>query len=104
MNIYRLALQVQDASNPNGVVNTLANEIMPAIRNEPGYREQGTAYLSTHPVLILFLDKLASMTGHWLSGDDLSDYWQDCTTKAEGLEAVEAARLPGGPLGEEVRS
>jgi len=61
-NIYQTALDVQDASNMSGVINTLANEIMPAIREEQGYREQGTAYLSHHPVMLLFLDKLVSLT------------------------------------------
>lgn len=62
-NIYKLALQVQDASNPNGVINSLANEVMPAIRDEPEYRRIGTTYITEHPALILFLDKLNSMTG-----------------------------------------
>jgi hypothetical protein len=106
-NIYRTALQVQDASNPSGVVNTLAKEIMPGIRNEAGYREQGTKYIATHPAYILFLDKLVSLTGvAWVNdmGGAISQAYEDCRILAEGLEAVEAARLPGGPLSEEVRS
>ena len=71
-NIYRTALQVQDASNPNGVVNSLANEIMPAIRDEVGYREVGTQYVKDHPALILFLDKLNSLTGLQSIGDQAS--------------------------------
>ena len=61
-NIYRLALQVQDASNIQGVINSLANEVLPAIRLEPGYAEQGTRYVAEHPVVLLFLDKLVSLT------------------------------------------
>lgn len=72
VNIFRLALQVQDASNPNGVVNSLANEVMPAIRRESGYQQQGTPYLANHPALILFLDKLNSMAGLQSIGDQRS--------------------------------
>lgn len=61
-NIYRIALDIQDASNPSGVVNTLANEIMPAIREETGYREHGTSYMRNHPAFILLLDKLVSLS------------------------------------------
>jgi hypothetical protein len=100
-NIYRTALQVQDASNPSGVVNSLANEILPGIRLEPGYHEQGTAYIKRHPAFILFLDKLVSLTGvAWMHDTDMaiSQAYTDCETLATGLEAVEAAHLPGGPL------
>ena len=61
-NIYKLALQVQDASNISGVLHSLSNEVLPAIRLEAGYREQGTAYMAQHPALILFLDKIVSLT------------------------------------------
>jgi len=70
--IYQTALDVQDASNPNGVINTLANEIMPAIREEAGYREVGTQYVKDHPALILFLDKLNSLCGLQSIGDQAS--------------------------------
>jgi hypothetical protein len=85
-NIYRLALQVQDASNPSGVVNSLANEIMPGIRDEVGYREQGTAYVTSHPAFILFLDKLASMTGKvWLydTNSAVSQAYEVCNERAK---------------------
>ena len=94
MNIYRLALSVQDASNPSGVVISLANEVMPAIRLEPGYHEQGTQYLRTHPVLLLFLDKLVSMTdAGWIhdSAMHIADAYDTCTSRAAEIEAIEAA-------------
>lgn len=70
--IYQTALDVQNASNPNGVINTLANEILPAIRAEADYAKLGTAYVTHHPVLILFLDKLNSLTGLQSIGDAAS--------------------------------
>jgi hypothetical protein len=100
-NIYRLALQVQDASNPNGVANSLVNEVLPAIRAEAGYREQGTRYILTNPAYILFIDKLVSMIpGVWTNDDSGRVSWaySECHVLAEGLEAVEAAKLTDGPL------
>jgi hypothetical protein len=107
MNIYRLALQVQDASNPNGVINSLANEVMPAIRDEPQYRAQGTSYITTHPALILFLDKLNSMTrlqsiGDMESSEVIYAAYSACRERAEGLEAVEAAKRTDGPLADHI--
>ena len=100
-NIYRLALQVQDASNISGVLHSLNNEVLPAIRKEAGYNEQGTAYMERHPALILFLDKIVSLTRiGWLHDTDMqiSEAYTACHEFAEGLEAVEAAHQPGGPL------
>jgi|SRR5215471_259473 len=106
-NIYRTALNVQDASNPSGVILSLSREILPGIQAEPQYRAEGTAYIYNHPAYILFIDKLASLIpGVWLQDTDmkLADAYQDCRLKAEGLEAVEAARQTDGPLSPEVRS
>lgn len=106
-NIYRLALQVQDASNINGVVRSLQVEVMPAIREEPGYAEQGTAYVATHPALLLFLDKLVSLTRKgWISDTDgsIMDAYKICHERAEALEAVEAAHRTDGPLSDEVQA
>lgn len=80
-NIYRLALQVQNASNINGVVNSLATQIIPGIREEQGYRDQGMPYMASHPALILFLDKLVSMTNAgWIhdSGAYISQAYDLC--------------------------
>lgn len=72
-NIYRLALQVQDASNISGVINSLQNEVLPAIREEQGYKDQGTRYMAEHPVMLLFLDKLVSLTRKgWIHDEDMA--------------------------------
>jgi hypothetical protein len=93
-NIYKLALDVQNASNPSGVVISLANEVMPAIRLEAGYREQGTQYMRTHPALLLFLDKLVSMTNVGYIHDtdmQIADAYDACTARAAEIEAAERA-------------
>lgn len=100
-NIYRLALDVQDASNISGVIHSLHNEVLPAIRLEPGYIETGTRYMNEHPVMLLFLDKLVSLTRKgWITDHDMaiSNAYSVCNEFAQGMEAVAAAKLPGGPL------
>jgi len=95
-NIYRTALQVQDASNPSGVILSLSREILPGIQAEPQYREIGTKYIYTHPAYILFIDKLASLIpGVYLheTSMQVADAYEACRTFAEGLEAVEARKL-----------
>ena len=97
-NIYRLALQVQDASNPSGVIHSLFNEVLPAIREEPGYREQGTSYLAHHPVLLLFLDKLVSMTGAgWIHDTDMqiSSAYTTAHELAEGIRELGRSVMGG---------
>lgn len=93
-NIYRTAVDIQNASNPNGVIRTLHEEVMPAVREEPGYREQGTSYLQNHPALVLFMYKLSDMFGIvCLSGDSINRYGDmedECLKRAETAEALEA--------------
>jgi len=75
-NIYKLALQVQDASNINGVIRSLQLEVIPAVHEETGYREQGTSYVQNHPAVVLFIYKLADMAGIiTLSGDSENSYF-----------------------------
>lgn len=64
-NIYRQALQVQDACSPRGVLHSFYTEIMPAIVAEV---EAETGHASTdaicrHPAFVLFASKLDSLAG-----------------------------------------
>jgi hypothetical protein len=91
-NIYRLALQVQDASNISGVINSLNTVVMPAIREEQGYRDQGMPYLASHPALILFMDKIVSLMHVGFIHDvnnAISDAYSQCHDQAEVREARE---------------
>ena len=100
-NIYRLALQVQDASNISGVLSSLNLQVLPAIRSEAGYNERGMPYMESHPALILFMDKIVSLMHVGFIHDTngaISDAYVDCHEKAEALEAVAAAHAEGGPL------
>lgn len=97
-NIYRLALQVQDASNIQGVIRSLNVEVLPAIREEAGYAEQGTAYVSSHPVVLLFLDKLVSLTKQgWITDVDgrIMDAYAECHRRADAIESAEQELAAG---------
>ncbi len=58
----KAALDCQDACNLSGVVFTFA-KAMQIICDESNRRGEGTHWKNTHPVVILFVDKLADMSG-----------------------------------------
>lgn len=91
--IYRTAIEIQNASNPSGVILALRHEILPAVQAEPGYREQGTKYLQNHPALVLFMYKLSEMFGILcLSGDSINRYGdmeEECEKRAKVDESLQ---------------
>jgi len=54
------ALQVQDASNLSGVAHTF-DQAMAALWDEAHRQGKGTAWVNQHPIVTLFLDKMASL-------------------------------------------
>jgi hypothetical protein len=60
----QLALEVQDACNLSGVAYAFAEKVLPAIWNESRQQNKGTDFVNSHPIVTLFLDKLASLNGH----------------------------------------
>jgi hypothetical protein len=56
------ALDVQDACNLSGVVNSLS-EVTKHLWSIANYRHLGTEWVNHHPIVILFVDKLASLAG-----------------------------------------
>jgi len=59
-----LALEVQDACNLSGVTYSFAEKVIPAIWEESRRLNKGTDFVNSHPIVTLFLDKLASLNGH----------------------------------------
>jgi hypothetical protein len=55
---YRKAIIAQDAVNASGLVHSLS-EVMPRIREEPDCT--GTDYVNHHPIVVLYINKLASL-------------------------------------------
>lgn len=56
-NIYEQAIRVQDASNLLGVVYSLHNEILPAVRKE----SDSTYTINTHPAVRMFAYKIDAL-------------------------------------------
>lgn len=78
------ALDVQNGSNLSGVVHSFA-EITAAMRAEPHNFDTPTC--NTHPVCLLFADKIFDLTGAHPGGsyaDAVGFAWRDCEQLAKG--------------------
>lgn len=84
MNIYREALQIQDAVNLFAILARWA-EIAHEIKNELGDKYDTDSFRH-HPVNVMFADKIASMTGY---SNDYADAYDACKSKAEEIEKAE---------------
>lgn len=61
-NLAKLAIDVQNASNLSGVVNSFSG-VTEKLWRVARARGKGTEWVNTHPVCILFIDKLSSLAG-----------------------------------------
>ncbi len=61
------ALQVQDACNLSGVVHSWS-KVVSALWDHAhaGTLEHNTGTVNTHPINVLFVDKLAQLAGHYI--------------------------------------
>jgi len=61
----QMALDVQDACNLSGVVHSFSR-VMSFLSDEANRTGKGTDWKNTHPIAVLFADKIASLTnsGH----------------------------------------
>lgn len=57
----KLALDVQDACNLSGVVKTFA-KVLDTIWDEAHKQGRGTDFVNTHPITVLFVSKLESLS------------------------------------------
>ena len=89
MNIYKAALDVQDACNLSGVVTSFA-KILGLIWEEARAKGKGTDYVNRHPVAILFADKINSLTGTQSSTTDytVNEAYDVCLTRQEDEEVT----------------
>ena len=62
--VYKETIEIQDDCNLSGVVHFLVEKVLPAIREEDGYKNLGMRYYQKHPLLVLVLSK---MTLAWIS-------------------------------------
>jgi len=90
-NPYKTACEIQDACNLSGVVHEFSRTVR-LVREEADKLGKGTDYINTHPVVIAFVDKLVSLSGHSFS-KALAAH-QTCTDKANFEPTTEATNAP----------
>jgi hypothetical protein len=80
---YQIALDWQLACNASGLVRSLA-QLTEALWNEARENKQGTDYVNKHPVMILFVEQLAHLTGCTLNHPKYSEASEACEKGARG--------------------
>jgi hypothetical protein len=81
----RTAIAVQDACNLSGVVHSFADAVS-TIWDEAHRQGRGTEWVNTHPVVTLFLDKLADLNGYWFQCPQIGQAYDEVRKIAEGRE------------------
>ena len=79
----KIALDVQNACNLSGVVRSWS-EALSAVWDEARRSGHGTDWVNTHPVSVLFSDKVLSLTGSDRS-DAYRDAYSACSEISEGV-------------------
>ncbi len=88
-NIYKEALDVQDACNSSGVIHSLSRA-MEEIWKEAREKNLGTEYVNQHPVVKMFLTKLCDLAK--MDSEFPSKAYDECYEKS--LEAIPAPAEP----------
>lgn len=78
---YKVALQIQDASNVSGLAHSFS-EVISLIWKEAHAIGKGTDWVNSHPITVLYADKIMSLT----SGEDRYETFAKAYAKAQ--EAV----------------
>ena len=85
---YQDAIDVQDACNLSGVVHSF-DKIVSRIWDEAREKGLGTDYVNRHPIVVMFVSKLASLSG----GDSMENFrlaYEACQVLAWGGRPPEA--------------
>jgi len=76
------ALDVQNGSNPSGIIKTLAGPVLDAVWDRAMAEGQGSRWVGSNPIVKLYLYKICELTG--LEASSLSPGYE---------EAEEACKL-----------
>lgn len=77
--ICQNALDVQCACNLSGVVHSFSNDVTKLWDICRAVTGQGTDWVNTHPVCVLYADKIVSLSsGGVTTGDNYSNAWSHC--------------------------
>src|SRR6266566_6841421 len=87
----KTALLVQDACNLSGVLASFHNIVMDVLWPEARRLGKATEFVNTHPIVTLFLDKLASLNrSQCLCSDSMKSYYS-AYAEVENLARGETA-------------
>jgi hypothetical protein len=82
----KLAIEVQDACNLSGVAASLYNICSDVLWPEANRLGKGTDFVNGHPIVTMFLSKLASLNGTYLECD-----YHQANKACEALAQIEAS-------------
>jgi hypothetical protein len=78
------ALDVQDACNLSGVVFVFA-DVMHVINEESTREGHGTTWKNNHPIVRLFVDKMASLSGMQGLTDEVMEHFRAAYERTKEL-------------------
>lgn len=78
------ALRVQDASNLSGVANSFGDVVREVRVRLESEGKKGNAHFHSHPVVLMWADKIASLTG--IQGGSCSEVYQAYTWADEQVK------------------
>ncbi len=87
----KTALECQDACNLSGVLASFKEIVHEVIWPEARRLGKGTEFVNTHPIVTLFLDKLASLNRSQCLCSESMYRYHDAYAEVEKLARVEAA-------------
>jgi hypothetical protein len=73
--LWQEAFDIQNACNLGGLIHDFPR-VLTAVQGEAHARGQGTAYVNTHPIVRLWLDKLCDLAGMTVSQRPVLDAYQ----------------------------
>lgn len=79
---YQAALDSQNACNSSGLIRSLARATE-AIWEEARQAGKGTDYVNCHPIIVLYLEQLAHLSGTMLSHPRYSEAYAACELGAK---------------------
>ena len=85
MNIYSWACEISNACNGRAIVNNFQDRILPEIVKEVN---GCTDEINSHPVMIVYLDKMMSLAGIYCTNDRISEAYNVCLSKATSPATV----------------
>jgi hypothetical protein len=101
---YTDTLQMLDAVNATALLKSL-NEIVPRIWEEADFYKKGTSWVNSHPIMLLWIGKIASLSyGRDAPYDKWSKAYEYCYARIHGLDVgrnVKPIWLPENEYGGE---